>query len=119
VLLYCLCSHVALLVFDPQSAACCCELDDIWIIRTTTLYFFSLHFELWLNPQKTRFCNAILLHVIKNTLFVCPYFSEQKCIKSQKYAAENGLPILKYVLLPKTKGFSFCIEELRSSLDAG
>ncbi|GKV26558.1 hypothetical protein SLEP1_g35840 [Rubroshorea leprosula] len=46
-------------------------------------------------------------------------FSEQKCIRNQKYAAENGLPIMKNVLLPKSKGFSACLEELRGSLDAG
>ncbi|XP_031125804.1 probable 1-acyl-sn-glycerol-3-phosphate acyltransferase 5 [Ipomoea triloba] len=45
-------------------------------------------------------------------------FTEQKCIRSQKYASENGLPILKHVLLPKTKGFCACLEELRGSLDA-
>lgn len=45
-------------------------------------------------------------------------FTEQKCMRSQKYAAENGLPVLKHVLLPKTKGFSACLEELRGSLDA-
>ncbi|KAJ8767239.1 hypothetical protein K2173_013636 [Erythroxylum novogranatense] len=45
-------------------------------------------------------------------------FTEQKCIRSQKYAAESGLPILKYVLLPKTKGFCACLEDLRASLDA-
>lgn len=45
-------------------------------------------------------------------------FTEQKCIRSQKYAAENGLPILKNVLLPKTKGFCACLEDLRGSLDA-
>ncbi|GLT52240.1 hypothetical protein SLA2020_255890 [Shorea laevis] len=45
-------------------------------------------------------------------------FTEQKCIRNQKYAAENGLPILKNVLLPKSKGFSACLEELRGSLDA-
>ncbi|KAF9620242.1 hypothetical protein IFM89_010977 [Coptis chinensis] len=46
-------------------------------------------------------------------------FTEQKCIRSQNYAAENNLPILKNVLLPKTKGFSACLTTLRSSLDAG
>jgi len=45
-------------------------------------------------------------------------FTEQKCIRSQKYAAENGLPILKNVLLPKTKGLFACLEELKDSLDA-
>ncbi|KAJ3698876.1 hypothetical protein LUZ61_002581 [Rhynchospora tenuis] len=45
-------------------------------------------------------------------------YTEQKCIKSQKFAAENGLPILRNVLLPKARGFTFCVEELRSSLDA-
>ncbi|EOX98557.1 hypothetical protein SCA6_006613 [Theobroma cacao] len=45
-------------------------------------------------------------------------FTEQKCLRSQKYAAENGLPILKNLLLPKSKGFFACLEDLRSSLDA-
>ncbi|XP_021867579.2 probable 1-acyl-sn-glycerol-3-phosphate acyltransferase 5 [Spinacia oleracea] len=45
-------------------------------------------------------------------------FTERKCIRSQKYAADHGLPILKNVLLPKTKGFFACMEELRDSLDA-
>lgn len=45
-------------------------------------------------------------------------FSEQKCVHSQKYASENGLPILQNVLLPKTKGFFACLEVLRDSLDA-
>ncbi|CAA6667470.1 unnamed protein product [Spirodela intermedia] len=46
------------------------------------------------------------------------WLAEQKCISSQKFAAENGLPILKNVLLPKTRGFYACFETLRSSLDA-
>ncbi|XP_021896677.1 probable 1-acyl-sn-glycerol-3-phosphate acyltransferase 5 isoform X3 [Carica papaya] len=45
-------------------------------------------------------------------------FTNQKCIRSKKYAAERGLPILNNVLLPKTKGFHACLEELRGSLDA-
>ncbi|OMO73805.1 Phospholipid/glycerol acyltransferase [Corchorus capsularis] len=45
-------------------------------------------------------------------------FTEQKCLRSQKYAAENGLPILRNLLLPKSKGFCACLEDLRSSLDA-
>ncbi|KAL5053906.1 hypothetical protein RYX36_034588 [Vicia faba] len=45
-------------------------------------------------------------------------FTEQKCLRSQKYAAEQGLPILKNVLLPKTKGFCTCLQELRGSLIA-
>ncbi|KAL3614133.1 putative 1-acyl-sn-glycerol-3-phosphate acyltransferase 5 [Castilleja foliolosa] len=45
-------------------------------------------------------------------------FTEQKCARSQKYAYENGLPIMKNVLLPKTKGFYACLENLRDSLDA-
>jgi hypothetical protein len=32
---------------------------------------------------------------------------------------EHGLPVLKNVLLPKTKGFNCCLQELRSSIDAG
>ncbi|WOL12979.1 putative 1-acyl-sn-glycerol-3-phosphate acyltransferase 5 isoform X1 [Canna indica] len=45
-------------------------------------------------------------------------YTEKKCIKSQQFAAENGLPILKNSLLPKTKGFFACLEALRNSLDA-
>ncbi|KAG0470140.1 hypothetical protein HPP92_016840 [Vanilla planifolia] len=45
-------------------------------------------------------------------------YTEQKCIRSQMYAAENNLPILRNVLLPKTKGFYACLETLRESLDA-
>lgn len=45
-------------------------------------------------------------------------FTEQKCIRRQKFASENGLPILHNVLLPKTKGFAACLEELRDCLDA-
>ncbi|CAI9104465.1 OLC1v1003141C1 [Oldenlandia corymbosa var. corymbosa] len=45
-------------------------------------------------------------------------FTEQKCLRSKKYAAETGLPVMKNVLLPKTKGFYACIECLRGSLDA-
>ncbi|PON76891.1 Phospholipid/glycerol acyltransferase [Parasponia andersonii] len=46
-------------------------------------------------------------------------FTEQKCIRSQKYAAENGLPVLNHVLIPKTKGFFASLEGLRGSIDAG
>ncbi|PWA76930.1 Phospholipid/glycerol acyltransferase [Artemisia annua] len=45
-------------------------------------------------------------------------FTEEKCLKSQKFAAENGLPIMKNVMLPKTRGFHTCLEILRDSLDA-
>ncbi|XP_015572804.2 probable 1-acyl-sn-glycerol-3-phosphate acyltransferase 4 isoform X1 [Ricinus communis] len=45
-------------------------------------------------------------------------FTEKKCLGSQKFAAEVGLPVLKNVLLPKTRGFCVCLEVLRGSLDA-
>ncbi|CAK9178565.1 unnamed protein product [Ilex paraguariensis] len=45
-------------------------------------------------------------------------FTEEKCKRSQKFAVENGLPVLKNVLLPKTRGFYACLEILRGSLDA-
>lgn len=45
-------------------------------------------------------------------------YSDEKCKASQKFASQNGLPVLKNVLLPKTKGFYACLEILRSSLDA-
>ncbi|CAF1932932.1 probable 1-acyl-sn-glycerol-3-phosphate acyltransferase 5 isoform X1 [Brassica napus] len=45
-------------------------------------------------------------------------YTEAKRERSKKFAAENGLPILNNVLLPKTKGFVSCLEELGCSLDA-
>ncbi|XP_006654607.1 probable 1-acyl-sn-glycerol-3-phosphate acyltransferase 5 [Oryza brachyantha] len=45
-------------------------------------------------------------------------YTEKKCTKSQEYAAQHGLPILNNVLLPKTKGFHCCLQELRGSIDA-
>jgi lysocardiolipin and lysophospholipid acyltransferase len=45
-------------------------------------------------------------------------FTEEKCKKSQKFAAEGALPVLNNVLLPKTKGFQACLEILRESIDA-
>ncbi|CAJ1972839.1 unnamed protein product [Sphenostylis stenocarpa] len=45
-------------------------------------------------------------------------YTDQKSKNSQKFAAEAGLPVLKNVLLPKTKGFHACLEALRGSLDA-
>ncbi|XP_010521076.1 PREDICTED: probable 1-acyl-sn-glycerol-3-phosphate acyltransferase 5 [Tarenaya hassleriana] len=45
-------------------------------------------------------------------------YTEAKCERSRKFAAENGFPVLNNVLLPKTKGFISCLTELRSSLDA-
>ncbi|XP_052736278.1 probable 1-acyl-sn-glycerol-3-phosphate acyltransferase 4 isoform X2 [Vigna angularis] len=45
-------------------------------------------------------------------------YTDQKSKNSQKFAAETGLPVLKNVLLPKTKGFHACLEALRGSLDA-
>lgn len=45
-------------------------------------------------------------------------FTEQKCVRSQQFSAENGLPILSNVLIPKTRGFHACLETLRCSLDA-
>ncbi|WCJ19033.1 lysophosphatidyl acyltransferase 5 [Euphorbia peplus] len=35
-----------------------------------------------------------------------------------KYAVDNGLSVLNHVLIPKTKGFFACLEDLRDSLDA-
>lgn len=45
-------------------------------------------------------------------------FTNEKCRKSQKFANENGLPVLKNLLLPKTRGLHTCLEVLRGSLDA-
>ncbi|GJW79460.1 hypothetical protein Tco_0143435 [Tanacetum coccineum] len=48
----------------------------------------------------------------------CRKQERSKVSKSQQLGAENGLPILKYVLLPKTRGFHACVEILKGSLDA-
>ncbi|GER42647.1 phospholipid/glycerol acyltransferase family protein [Striga asiatica] len=45
-------------------------------------------------------------------------YTEKKCKNNQKFAVENGLPVLKNVLIPKTKGFFTCLANLRVSLDA-
>lgn len=45
-------------------------------------------------------------------------FTEQKCLRSQRFAQENNLPIMKNLLLPRTKGFSSCSALLRGSIDA-
>ncbi|KAF5468407.1 hypothetical protein F2P56_012559 [Juglans regia] len=45
-------------------------------------------------------------------------FTEEKCKKSREFAAEAKLPMMFNVLLPKTKGFCFCLEALRGSLNA-
>ncbi|KAK7819650.1 probable 1-acyl-sn-glycerol-3-phosphate acyltransferase 4 isoform X1 [Quercus suber] len=45
-------------------------------------------------------------------------FTEDKCKKSKKFAAEAGLPVLENVLLPKTRGFCACLDALQGSLDA-
>ncbi|KAK9113177.1 hypothetical protein Scep_020696 [Stephania cephalantha] len=45
-------------------------------------------------------------------------FTQEKCTKSQKFAAEKGLPVLQNVLLPKTKGLCICLEVLKGSMDA-
>ncbi|KAM3341905.1 putative 1-acyl-sn-glycerol-3-phosphate acyltransferase 4 [Capsicum galapagoense] len=45
-------------------------------------------------------------------------YSDQKCRTSQEFASQKGLPVLRNVLLPKTRGFYACLEILRNSLDA-
>ncbi|KAL4584376.1 hypothetical protein LXL04_008976 [Taraxacum kok-saghyz] len=45
-------------------------------------------------------------------------FTEQKSINGQRFAVDNGLPVFKNVLLPKTRGFHACVEILRGSIDA-
>ncbi|EPS62079.1 hypothetical protein M569_12713, partial [Genlisea aurea] len=45
-------------------------------------------------------------------------YTDQKCLRSQSFAKENGLPVLKNVLLPKSRGFYCCLKNLRGSLDA-
>lgn len=45
-------------------------------------------------------------------------YSEEKCLRSQKFAEDHGLPKLSHVLLPRTKGFYACLSHLHGSLDA-
>jgi hypothetical protein len=40
-------------------------------------------------------------------------------MRSQQFAEKHGLPILNNVLLPRTKGFTACMDSLQGSLDAG
>ncbi|KAJ6716721.1 1-ACYL-SN-GLYCEROL-3-PHOSPHATE ACYLTRANSFERASE 5-RELATED [Salix koriyanagi] len=85
-------------------------------------------------------CLGCIKYVLKSSLMKLPVFGwgfhilefisvERKWEKEQispsrsvqgvkAYAAEHGLPILNNVLLPKTKGFYACMEDLRGSLDA-
>ncbi|KAF9671869.1 hypothetical protein SADUNF_Sadunf12G0094900 [Salix dunnii] len=51
-------------------------------------------------------------------ILILIFGSEQKCQRSQKFASEVGLPVLKNVVLLKTRGFCLCLEVLRGSLDA-
>lgn len=59
--------------------------------------------------------NCVEEFVLTATLIIC---SEDKCKRSQKFAAEADLPALSNLLLPKTRGFSVCFEALHNSLDA-
>jgi hypothetical protein len=72
--------------------------------------------EFCLSLYSMRMILPLFLYFIADFWF---YLSEKKCIKSQEYASEHGLPKLEHVLLPKTKGFICCLQELRSSLDEG
>lgn len=74
------------------------------------------HFRNCLSLYLMRMILPLFLYFVADCWF---YLSEKKCIKSQEYASEHGLPNLEHVLLPKTKGFICCLQELRSSLDAG
>lgn len=45
-------------------------------------------------------------------------YTDEKCMKSQKFAEKHSLPKLSHVLLPRTKGFCACLAELHESIDA-
>ena len=66
-------------------------------------------------PQLSTQCIELFLPFLRLS-YVMQW---QKCIRSQKYAAKHGWTILNNMLLPKTKGFYACMEQLRGSLDAG
>lgn len=40
-------------------------------------------------------------------------FTSKKLEASQKFARDKGLPVLKYHLTPRTKGFTACIPHMR------
>jgi len=42
----------------------------------------------------------------------------EKLARSQAYAREHGLPVLRHVLVPRTKGFVATVQGLRSHVDA-
>ncbi|CAG8823220.1 20753_t:CDS:2, partial [Dentiscutata erythropus] len=41
--------------------------------------------------------------------------TSRKLLESQKFARERGLPILRNLLLPRTKGFVACVRQLRNA----
>lgn len=45
-------------------------------------------------------------------------FTPEKCEASQKFAKEKGLPVLKYHLTPRTRGFTASIPAMRGKVDA-
>ena len=44
-------------------------------------------------------------------------FSKKKLLKAQEFAKERGLTVLKHLLQPRVKGFSYLTQHLHSSLD--
>ena len=45
-------------------------------------------------------------------------FTPEKCEASQKFALQKGLPILKYHLTPRTRGFIASVPHMRGKVDA-
>ncbi|RUP51307.1 acyltransferase-domain-containing protein [Jimgerdemannia flammicorona] len=42
-------------------------------------------------------------------------FTPQKLVDSQLFSQERGLPVMKNLLVPRTKGFVACVQKLRNS----
>ncbi|XP_051154697.1 1-acyl-sn-glycerol-3-phosphate acyltransferase gamma-like [Leptopilina boulardi] len=45
-------------------------------------------------------------------------FTPEKCIASQKFAKEKGLPLLKHHLTPRTRGFIASLPSMKNKVDA-
>lgn len=67
------------------------------------------------------FCNVIIAdRVIFAFLQLCVFaegtrYTKEKHEANLIYARENGLPELKHLLLPRTKGFTFLMKQLKDS----
>jgi len=77
----------------------------------------------WENDRKllTHRCRTWAADKYRPWLFFFPEgtdFTEEKRLKSVKFAQNNGLEYYQNLLVPRTTGFTACVSELRQNLDA-